>query len=1002
MINCQKIITNEKNAKRKCKRNSVSGNKYCFQHMEKCENQENENQESEDEEDEDEDEEYENEEELEEYDFVKEKLLELKKNEILKIKKPCYDRSKKNCENECFWNKNNSICVETNPTIQEIVKLVCSGDKITQKNIIEIAKMTDLKPEYFQLETYEELTQSMICNLMTDIIRYVYEKYTYSDKPWEEIGMSKKGWNYYLRFVRNELNQGRGFWDLHSTIFRKGIAELNVGHLRKLKTGFLIAGVFIAVMVIGGGLSLLGAGAGGIIALSTIPPAINVDKNPDQSNRIVNIETGEGVNIVAHEPKIFNTNTLISKGMILNEEIKHNSILDHHIIEHFRTNSNGESSNSQKKESTFIKSLSQSNMFECDNFRNISFTEEFPTINEKVIINDVKSFYKIIKEEKTPNQVCEIGLAAEKEFIDVILNYIDVNYSKNDTISLEDKDYGIYIGQQIYYGGAFKQPSLTHHGIYVGNGLVFEVGQGPTSCKGLVPIGTENKLELQNLVGFLKQVAGLSTLDNFVKRATEQKSKLYVVQTLGDRDVDIVTTRLKMVKNYINYWAYNPFNNNCQTPANSITFGSYLFTSENNENHKSTIHGEHIGKHMKYGAILGVLGSVYVIGKLLKKCNILSFDFILGGKEKMEKIKQIENKTDFLENKKEASIQLLRWWEIRSWVHLKDPSLFNKKGDDWSHHQNEPLMGIGNKDENKLLQWAKNQLNKKNITSYFFKNEKYKIIKELHESTLLNIYGEKGSIHKSTGFIATNMTKNKDGEKGKVIYICFRETTSPIEMSSWINPTLFGSIKKLKNMRKMSNNEFIEINNGIWNVYNGDIRDEIVSFLEENSENIEKIIIIGMSLGGALAQCACIDVLRFFEGESINMVLFASPKVYTVKSVKYLTKMKVNCYRVEADNHDCVVGFPSSLNYRDWKHLGTPIRLKVINKDMISCDETLKQILTVKNEYEIYYGKVEFEVFVPALLIYGPCSDKNFHTRTNYQKFFYIMALQNLIKLEHL
>jgi len=56
----------------------------------------------------------------------------------------------------------------------------------------------------------------------------------------------------------------------------------------------------------------------------------------------------------------------------------------------------------------------------------------------------------------------------------------------------------------------------------------------------------------------------------------------------------------------------------------------------------------------------------------------------------------------------------------------------------------------------------------------------------------------------------------------------------------------------------------------------------------------------------------------------------------------------------------------------------------------------------IKDKYEIYYGEVEFEVFLPSLMIFGPCSNKNFHTRINYQKFFYITALQNGVELTHL
>jgi hypothetical protein len=149
--------------------------------------------------------------------------------------------------------------------------------------------------------------------------------------------------------------------------------------------------------------------------------------------------------------------------------------------------------------------------------------------------------------------------------------YIDeltAHYAKvNDFRETSDyKNYGLLPGQQIYYGGAFKVQSLTHHGIYVGDGYVVEVGQGPvTEC------GTRG-----SLIAFKEQTVGFSTLANFQERAEKQGSSVMLVMTDEDDEPLVIGERLQRTKASLGNHDYNILFGNCQHTANYITYGEYF------------------------------------------------------------------------------------------------------------------------------------------------------------------------------------------------------------------------------------------------------------------------------------------------------------------------------------------------------------------------------------------------------------------------------------------
>ena len=157
--------------------------------------------------------------------------------------------------------------------------------------------------------------------------------------------------------------------------------------------------------------------------------------------------------------------------------------------------------------------------------------------------------------------MCRLGTSVEQEFIGETIERLR---RRGDKLVRQDR-WGIIPGQQIYYGGAFGVSTLTHHGIYIGDGLVFEVGQGPKLCK----------KDGRNILKFKDQMAGLSTLEDFAQRAIKLGSDIVVLQTPRDQHYTSVTRRLRRAEEIAGCWDYNIIQHNCQAAANYVSFGVY-------------------------------------------------------------------------------------------------------------------------------------------------------------------------------------------------------------------------------------------------------------------------------------------------------------------------------------------------------------------------------------------------------------------------------------------
>jgi len=185
------------------------------------------------------------------------------------------------------------------------------------------------------------------------------------------------------------------------------------------------------------------------------------------------------------------------------------------------------------------------------------------------------------------------------------------------------------------------------------------------------------------------------------------------------------------------------------------------------------------------------------------------------------------------------------------------------------------------------------------------------------------------------------------------------------------------------------------------------LRKSLIEFIKDNGAKYEKIIISGMSLGGAISQCAAIDIRNILNNEiPIQLFLYAAPRVGDEKLLTYFNKNNILSVRIEANKKDSVVGFPYSSGLLKgsmiWKHAGFPIRLDIQESDMIT---DLKAPPKNSETYGVEIPNNKVSIIgsrLPKSLIFGANSIHNFHTRPNYTKFLYFYCLKQNIELPKL
>ena len=97
-------------------------------------------------------------------------------------------------------------------------------------------------------------------------------------------------------------------------------------------------------------------------------------------------------------------------------------------------------------------------------------------------------------------------------FIESLLSSSDLTLQK--VADYNEKEWGLRPGTQIFYKGAFGLDAAQHHGVYLGYGLVCEVGG--KWCK-------------SSKTGFLEQCLSINTLNDFVIRGKELFTKSFMV-----------------------------------------------------------------------------------------------------------------------------------------------------------------------------------------------------------------------------------------------------------------------------------------------------------------------------------------------------------------------------------------------------------------------------------------------------------------------------------------
>lgn len=159
---------------------------------------------------------------------------------------------------------------------------------------------------------------------------------------------------------------------------------------------------------------------------------------------------------------------------------------------------------------------------------------------------------------------CTQGTELEARWVQGVLDGLEALAPGANLTQYSDfQNWGLVPGQQLFYGGAFGIPDLTHHAIYVGDGVVLEVGSGPLACKRV----------RRAMLSFKDQMVGLSTLVNFAERAVKQRSEVNVVVTPEDNDPAVAADRLRRAASVLGCWDYDAVANNCQSAANYISFG---------------------------------------------------------------------------------------------------------------------------------------------------------------------------------------------------------------------------------------------------------------------------------------------------------------------------------------------------------------------------------------------------------------------------------------------
>ena len=134
----------------------------------------------------------------------------------------------------------------------------------------------------------------------------------------------------------------------------------------------------------------------------------------------------------------------------------------------------------------------------------------------------------------------------------IILQSTEDDSKLRKLVAANVKKWGVRPGTQIFYRGAFGTQMLEHHGVYIGYGIVCEVG-GKWCKTGQFANGD-----------FRKQCLSFNTLNNFALRGN---GVVYEVKYdhIDLDDLGVLREQLKRAIQLTKHsdWNYNPFTHNC-------------------------------------------------------------------------------------------------------------------------------------------------------------------------------------------------------------------------------------------------------------------------------------------------------------------------------------------------------------------------------------------------------------------------------------------------------
>ena len=168
--------------------------------------------------------------------------------------------------------------------------------------------------------------------------------------------------------------------------------------------------------------------------------------------------------------------------------------------------------------------------------------------------------------ENDRTDILEVQKKEVEDYMDKVIR--DAEKLDDFTKTEDFKKFGLLPGQQIAYGGGFGIKLLTHHGIYIGNGIVAEVAS--QSCL---------RNSLYKSKNFNTLCFGLSTMADFAKRAEDRNSPVILFQHKGydDSNSNVIKDRLRRVKEIVtsegNEWRQWILTHNCESAANYVSYG---------------------------------------------------------------------------------------------------------------------------------------------------------------------------------------------------------------------------------------------------------------------------------------------------------------------------------------------------------------------------------------------------------------------------------------------